>query len=93
MKLSEIKTLYETGCLTAKGAILLAGKQEVFGPDEIEKRFGISKAGYYRAIKQLECAGLMKVTRVPGWTFSRETEGGPVIIDKTRQYTVSIANI
>lgn len=93
MELSKIKTLYETGCLTAKGAILLAGKQEVFGPDEIEKHFGISNAGYYRAIKQLKDAGLMKVTRIPGWTFYREKEDGPVIIDKTRKYTVSIANI
>jgi hypothetical protein len=93
MELSKIKTLYETGCLTAKGVIFLAGENGVFGPDALEENFGVSKAGYYRAIKQLEQHGLMKMTRVPGWTYSRESWDGPIMIDKTTQYSVTIANI
>jgi hypothetical protein len=92
MELSKIKTLYETGCLTAKGVIFLAGENGVFGFDDLKKHFGISKAGYYRGLKLLEQDGLMTMKHVPGWTFRKELSG-KILVDRSRHYDVTIASI
>lgn len=93
MESSKIKTLYETGCLTAKGVIFLAAEAGIFGAEAIGENFGVSKSGYHRAIRQLEQEGLMKVTRTPMLNVSRESEDGPILLQKISQYNVAIASI